>query len=79
LQAAMERLVEWDMAHTNNPALLRAHVGTTFEGQDVLVNQYVEYVDGVESFATTSTNLLKIALRNPQTMETVERLFAVPP
>lgn len=82
LQAAMEQLVAWDMAHTNNPALLRAHVqahGGTYAGQDVVMNQYVAYVGGVETFATTSTNLLKISLRSPETQESVDRLFAVPP
>lgn len=82
LQSAMERLVAWDMAHTNNPELLRAYVsshGGTFEGQEVVINQYVAYVNGVETFGTVSTNLLKLSLRSPETQETVERLFAVPP
>ncbi len=80
LQTAMDELVAWDMAHTNNPVLLYDHVpaaGGTFLGQTVVFNGFTAFSGGGE-VAPTTNNLLKISLRNPLG-ETVTRLFGPPP
>ena len=81
LQTAMDELVAWDAAHSNDPALLQAHVqaaGGTFMGQTVATNRFVAFVNGAESAAPATNNLLKITLRN-RLGESVTRLFSVPP
>lgn len=79
LQSAMERLVARDMEQGHDPALLSQYVGAgSYEGQAVMENRFVTYVNGQEG-ATTDRELLKIVLRNPETGETMTRLFAVPP
>ena len=81
LQAAMDELVAWDMAHTNNPALLHAHIpaqGGMFMGQTVAANRFIALTNGLESASPATNNLLKVTLRNPLG-ETATRLFSVPP
>ena len=81
LQSAMDELVAWDMAHTNNPGLLQGHIpaqGGTFMGQTVAANRFIALTNGLESASPATNNLLKITLRNPLG-ETATRLFSVPP
>ena len=81
LQTAMDELVAWDMAHTNNPILLYGHLpapGGTFMGQTVVANRFIALTNGIESTSPSTNNLLKVTLRNPLG-ETATRLFSVPP
>ena len=82
LQTAMEYLVSWDAAHTNNPVLLNQYVAAqvgTYMGQAVATNRFIAFTNGVENLNPANNNLLKITLRNVNTEEAVTRLFAVPP
>ncbi len=81
LQAAMDELVAWDMAHSNNPTLLYNHVpapGGTFLGQTVVNLRFIALTNGVETIPPVTNNLLKVTLRNPLG-ETTTRLFGPPP
>lgn len=81
LQAAMDELVAWDMAHSNNPTLLYNHVpapGGTILGQTVVNLRFIALTNGVETVPPVTNNLLKVTLRNPLG-ETTTRLFGPPP
>jgi prepilin-type N-terminal cleavage/methylation domain-containing protein len=82
LQAAMEHLVAFDMANTNNPLLVQSYLhahGGVYSGQVVAANTFIAFTNGFESTTPAALNLLKVSLRNPETLERMERLFAVPP
>ena len=82
LQTAMEHLVEWDTAHTNDPELLHQHLqaDSHFMGQRVVSNLFVEFTPGGQLNTAPATNyLLLVGLQSTSTFETVVRLFAPPP
>ena len=59
LQAAMDELVAWDMAHSNNPTLLYNHVpapGGTFLGQTVVNLRFIALTNGVETIPPVTNN-----------------------
>lgn len=82
LQTAMEHLVAWDGANTNDPERLQQYLQThpVFMGQRVVSNLFVAFTTDGQLDTSPATNvLLLVGLQNTSTLETVTRLFAPPP
>lgn len=82
LQTAMEHLVAWDGANTNDPERLQQYLQThpVFMGQRVVSNLFVGFTTDGQLDTSPATNvLLLVGLQNTSTLETVTRLFAPPP
>lgn len=80
LQSAMDELVAYHHAHTNDLPELRQHVAESFPRGEISALQcdYIAFTDeGIEPGPVSTNNLLKITLRN-ELGETATRLFPVP-